>query len=116
VKIGESLSHSWLHMRNSAYDTSSKSCCIGQVTLFNFFGDQMMETGTAKRFNDARRFSCIAPDGGGEDPFAHLSEALSEAQGSGFKSLRKNQKVGFNVKPDPKDKQAANIQPFGEHA
>ncbi len=68
----------------------------------------MMQTGTAKRFNDAKRFGFITPDEGGEDLFAHYSEV----QGSGFKSLQENQKVGLDVKPGPKGKQAANIQPL----
>jgi CspA family cold shock protein len=36
---------------------------------------------------------------------------LSEIQGKGFKSLKENQRVTFDIKPGPKGKQAANIQP-----
>jgi CspA family cold shock protein len=68
----------------------------------------MMQTGTAKRFNDAKRIGFITPDGGGEDLFT----LFSEVQGSGFKSLKENQKVSLHVKPGPKGEQAVNIQPL----
>ena len=78
------------------------------MALFNFFGNQMMQTGTVKWFNDAKGFGFITPDEGGEDLFAHFSEV----QGSGFKSLQDNQKVSFEVKQGQKDRQAAKIQRF----
>ena len=66
-----------------------------------------METGTVKWFNDAKGFGFITPDNGGEDLFAHFSAI----QGGGFKSLKENQKVTFEVTMGPKGKQASNIQP-----
>lgn len=66
-----------------------------------------MQTGTVKWFNDTKGFGFITPDGGGEDLFAHFSEIKS----SGFKSLKENQRVSFEVTTGPKGKQAANIQP-----
>ncbi|MBI2961649.1 MAG: cold-shock protein [Betaproteobacteria bacterium] len=66
-----------------------------------------MATGTVKWFNDAKGFGFITPDEGGEDVFAHFSEI----KGSGFKSLKDNQKVSFDIKTGPKGKQAANITP-----
>jgi CspA family cold shock protein len=66
-----------------------------------------MQTGTVKWFNDSKGFGFITPDGGGEDLFAHFSEIKS----SGFKSLKENQRVSFEVTTGPKGKQAANIQP-----
>ncbi|MGA7179419.1 MAG: cold-shock protein [Thiobacillaceae bacterium] len=65
-----------------------------------------MQTGTVKWFNDSKGFGFITPDGGGEDLFAHFSEIRSD----GFKSLKENQKVSFEVTQGPKGKQAANIQ------
>lgn len=65
-----------------------------------------MSTGTVKWFNESKGFGFITPDNGGEDVFAHFS-AIS---GSGFKTLRENQKVSFDVVTGPKGKQAANIQ------
>lgn len=67
-----------------------------------------MATGTVKWFNDAKGYGFITPDGGGEDLFAHFSEIKS----NGFKSLKENQKVTFEVATGPKGKQAANIQPM----
>lgn len=67
-----------------------------------------MATGTVKWFNEAKGFGFITPDDGGEDLFAHFSEI----RGEGFKSLRENQKVSYDVKTGPKGKQAANIQPL----
>lgn len=66
-----------------------------------------MQQGTVKWFNDAKGFGFITPDGGGEDLFAHFSEIKT----SGFKSLKENQRVSFDVTTGPKGKQAANIQP-----
>ncbi|MEK8089356.1 cold-shock protein [Thermithiobacillus plumbiphilus] len=65
-----------------------------------------MATGIVKWFNESKGFGFITPDNGGEDVFAHFS-AIS---GSGFKTLRENQKVSFDVVTGPKGKQAANIQ------
>lgn len=66
-----------------------------------------MATGIVKWFNDAKGFGFITPDGGGEDLFAHFSEIRS----NGFKTLKENQKVTFEITTGPKGKQAANIQP-----
>jgi cold shock CspA family protein len=67
-----------------------------------------MSTGTVKWFNDAKGFGFITPDGGGKDLFAHFSEI----QGSGFKTLKENQKVTFEVKTGPKGEQATKIKPL----
>ena len=74
----------------------------------NFEGKGNMETGIVKWFNDAKGFGFITSDAGGEDLFAHFSEVRVE----GFKSLKENQRVSFDVKVGPKGKQAANIQPL----
>ena len=65
-----------------------------------------MATGTVKWFNSSKGFGFIAPDGGGEDVFAHFSAI----QAQGFKTLAENQKVSFDVTSGPKGKQAANIR------
>lgn len=65
-----------------------------------------MATGIVKWFNDSKGFGFITPDQGGEDLFAHFSEIRSD----GFKSLKENQKVSFDVTKGPKGQQASNIQ------
>ena len=65
-----------------------------------------MATGTVKWFNDAKGFGFITPDGGAKDLFAHFSAI----QGSGFKTLKENQRVTFEVTNGPKGEQAINIR------
>jgi cold shock protein len=66
----------------------------------------IMVTGSVKWFNDSKGFGFITPDNGGEDLFAHFSAI----QSAGFKTLKENQRVSFEVATGPKGKQAANIQ------
>jgi cold shock CspA family protein len=66
-----------------------------------------MATGTVKWFNDAKGFGFITPDDGGKDLFAHHSSI----QMNGFKSLKENQQVSFDVVNGPKGPAAANIKP-----
>jgi CspA family cold shock protein len=55
-------------------------------------------TGTVKWFNAQKGFGFIAPDGGGNDAFVHIS-ALER---SGIGDLREGQKVGFELVTDRK--------------
>ena len=57
-----------------------------------------MATGTVKWFNSQKGFGFIAPDGGGNDAFVHIS-AVERA---GIGDLREGQKVGFELVPDRK--------------
>ncbi len=61
-----------------------------------------------KWFNDSKGFGFITPDDGGKDLFAHFSAISS----SGFKTLKENQKVSFEVTTGPKGEQATNITPI----
>ncbi len=65
-----------------------------------------MANGTVKWFNEAKGFGFITPSDGGEDVFAHFSAIQSQ----GFKTLRENQKVTYDVTRGPKGLQASNIR------
>jgi len=66
-----------------------------------------MSTGTVKWFNDAKGFGFITPDGGGKDLFVHFSAI----QGSGFKTLKENDKVQYDVGQGDKGPNATNVRP-----
>ena len=75
--------------------------------MFNLKGNSNMVVGKVKWFNDAKGFGFITPDDGGEDVFAHFS-AINI---NGFKTLKENQMVQFELVQGPKGKQASNIVP-----
>ena len=64
----------------------------------------MRESGVVKWFNEAKGYGFIERPGG-EDVFVHYSAIQSE----GFKSLKENDKVEFEVREGPKGLQAANV-------
>ena len=60
-------------------------------------------------FNESKGFGFITPDDGGADVFVHFSAIMSD----GFKTLREDQKVTFDVEADPKNKsrfKAVNVK------
>lgn len=65
-----------------------------------------MAKGIVKWFNDAKGFGFITNDEGGGDLFAHHTAI----QMDGFKSLKENQRVEFDVTTGPKGLQATNIR------
>ncbi len=61
-------------------------------------------TGRVKWFNDAKGFGFIEHEGG-PDVFVHYSSIQAE----GFRSLKENDNVEFEVREGPKGLQAANV-------
>src|SRR5690349_2502681 len=69
-------------------------------------GNNKVEQGTVKWFNDAKGFGFISRQNG-EDVFVHFSAIQSNG---GFRSLQEGQAVQFDVKKGPKGWQAENVQ------
>jgi CspA family cold shock protein len=57
-----------------------------------------MAQGTVKWFNSEKGFGFIAPDGGGQDAFVHISAV----ERSGLNNLREGDKVTFELVADRK--------------
>jgi CspA family cold shock protein len=62
-----------------------------------------MTTGTVKFFNETKGYGFIAPDGGGNDAFVHMT-AVERA---GMRSLRENQRVSYDLQQDNRGKMSA---------
>jgi CspA family cold shock protein len=66
-----------------------------------------MAIGTVKFFNADKGYGFIAPDGGGQDSFVHIT-AVERA---GMATLDKDQRVSFELETDRRGKQSAvNLQ------
>lgn len=66
-----------------------------------------MVTGTVKFFNTDKGYGFIAPDGGGNDAFVHIS-ALENA---GMGALTQNDRVSYELEQDKRGKMSAvNLQ------
>lgn len=69
--------------------------------------DTHMITGTVKFFNADKGYGFIAPEGGGDDAFVHIS-AVERA---GMSTLDKEQRVTYELEKDQRGKMSAvNIQ------
>ena len=66
-----------------------------------------MQQGKVKWFNNSKGFGFIVSDEGGDDIFAHFSQIQME----GYKTLKTDQLVQFEVVEGKNGKQAQNIQP-----
>ncbi len=75
--------------------------------LFYRIKDIQMITGTVKFFNEAKGYGFIAPEGGGDDAFVHIS-AVERA---GLRTLAQNQRVSYELETDNRGKTSAvNLQ------
>ena len=72
-----------------------------------------MTTGTVKFFNESKGYGFIAPDGGGNDAFVHISAV----ERSGMRSLRQDQRVSYDLQQDNRGKMSAvNIKAADDQA
>ena len=66
-----------------------------------------MVTGTVKFFNADKGYGFIAPEGGGDDAFVHIS-AVEQA---GMRTLDRDQRVSYELETDRRGKTSAvNLQ------
>ncbi len=62
-----------------------------------------MPVGTVKFFNADKGYGFIAPDGGGEDSFVHISAV----QAAGMDTLNKDQRLTYEVETGRNGKKSA---------
>ena len=62
-----------------------------------------MPIGTVKFFNSDKGYGFIAPDGGGEDSFVHISAV----QAAGMDTLNKEQRVSYEFETGRNGKKSA---------
>jgi len=63
----------------------------------------MATTGTVKFFNSDKGYGFIAPDGGGNDAFVHIT-AVERA---GMQTLNQDQRVSYDLEEDRRGKMSA---------
>jgi CspA family cold shock protein len=70
-----------------------------------------MPIGTVKFFNEQKGYGFIAPEGGGQDAFVHIT-AVERA---GMRTLRENQRVSYDLQEDNRGKlKAENLKAADE--
>jgi CspA family cold shock protein len=62
-----------------------------------------MTIGTVKFFNETKGYGFIAPEGGGNDAFVHISAV----ERSGMRTLRQDQRVSYDLQQDNRGKMSA---------
>lgn len=62
-----------------------------------------MPTGTVKFFNTEKGYGFIAPDGGGDDSFVHITAVMA----AGMSTLNKEQRLNYEVASGRDGKQSA---------
>lgn len=62
-----------------------------------------MPIGTVKFFNENKGYGFIAPEGGGQDAFVHIT-AVERA---GMRTLHENQRVSYDLQEDNRGKMKA---------
>jgi CspA family cold shock protein len=68
-----------------------------------------MKQGTVKWFKDDKGYGFIGPDGESKDLFVHFTGI----SGNGHKTLKKDQRVSFDVVQTEKGPAAANVTVIG---
>ena len=69
-----------------------------------------MATGTVKWFNNTKGYGFINADDESQEIFAHFSAIMAD----GYKTLKRGQKVEFDLNDGPKGLMANNIRPCDE--
>jgi CspA family cold shock protein len=82
----------WNVQRLSYHDLATHLALLSGGHLFRE-RNIIMPVGTVKFFNADKGYGFIAPDGGGDDSFVHISAV----QAAGMHSLDKEQRVNFEV-------------------
>lgn len=68
------------------------------------------QTGIVEFFKDDKGYGFIRPDDGGKDVFVHHSVIQME----GFKSLKRGDRVEFEITEDPKGPRASDVKKIGD--
>jgi cold shock protein len=72
--------------------------------MFNIYGEDLMEEGTVKWFNNAKGYGFISRNSN-EDVFVHYKSI----NGDGYRTLIEGDKVEFEVEQVPKGLQAVKV-------